>query len=88
MFGTKIVLVRVFVLAIMVIATFAVGWYLFERYTQMNKRSSSVQNEELNNPRLNTALLDKVSKEFEIRLEYVNGDQIEVVIPESDPFNN
>ncbi|MDD3647135.1 MAG: hypothetical protein PHS44_01360 [Candidatus Dojkabacteria bacterium] len=86
MTGTKLVIIRVAVLLIMTGAVFFVGWYLFDRYVQLNTDQSSYQTEELNNPRLNESLLKSVKSNFETRRIYSKGETVNYDVKDKDPF--
>ncbi|MBU0976084.1 MAG: hypothetical protein ABIE03_00390 [Patescibacteria group bacterium] len=86
MAGTKLLIIRIVVLLIMVFAVFFVGWYLFDRYVQLNSDQSSYQTEELNNPRLNEPVLKSIKGDFGARDIYSKGDKVDFTVKEKDPF--
>ncbi len=86
--GKKIFAIRIVTFLVIVLATFAVGWYLFVRYLQIEGIGDSTTRvkEELNTPRLNDALVKEMNKRFKERRLYKGGENINVTIPEEDPF--
>lgn len=88
MFGTKLGVVRIIVFLLIIVATYAVGLYLFERYVQLNDEQVTQQVEEVNNPRLNHKMLEKIDENYKSRKIYSPEDTIDVQIPESSPFSN
>lgn len=70
----------------MVAAAFFMGWYMFDRYIQITESKSTVQTEELNNPRLNESLQRKVQSTFNQKKIYSEGDIVNYSTEEKDPF--
>ena len=69
MVGKKILIIRMGVTITIIIATFAVGWYLFSRFFRLDERFEYTRNQEVNNPRLNYSKLDTILNELEQREE-------------------
>lgn len=84
---TRIFIIRLLVIVIMAVASFTAGWYLFLRFDQLEQDSiSSVEVKEPNNPRLNYTKIDRITNNFESREDYERGQQVNIQIPEEDPF--
>jgi hypothetical protein len=84
--GVKLVIIRIFATTILIIASYAVGWYIFTRISQLNKPKSPVAEEDINNPRLNKGLLNQIKKDENTRRLYTPNDTVDIKIEESDPF--
>lgn len=84
---TRLSIIRVAVVLIIISANFAVGWYLFNRYVQINDERI-IYKEEINNPRINKGLINKVIENFEERKVYKKNEEIENEQDNIDPFYN
>jgi hypothetical protein len=84
--GVKLVIIRVCATTILVIASYAVGWYIFSRISQLNKPKNPIAEEDINNPRLNKMLLNQIKEDINTRRLYTPNDSIDIQIEENDPF--
>jgi hypothetical protein len=86
MAGIRLFIIRLVSTVLIIIACFMFGWYLYSRYSQLNSPGSVVREDEINNPRLNYNLLERLSNEFEDRTYYSQDYGVSVEVSEADPF--
>lgn len=88
MAGTRLFLIRIGVTSFMILAIFAIGWYLFTRFVELQGAQVTITSgqEEVNNPRINRSLLESLTEKFENRKLYSKDEQVFVTIEEEDPF--
>lgn len=79
--------IRLAATIMIVIATYAVGWYILTRFAQLEEPDKLIQEDEMNNPRLNKILLQELKDEINKRDIYSESDSISIDIPEDDPFH-
>jgi len=84
--GTRLMFIRLAATIMIVVATYAVGWYIFTRFSQLKEPDKLIKEEEMNNPRLNKNLLQDLKNEMNSRNIYSSGDTVSVDVPEGDPF--
>jgi hypothetical protein len=89
MIGGKIIIIRLTVTVVIVSATFALGWYLygkFSRLSELGKEDIYEQTGEINNPRVDRVMMKKVMENMSLRKVYTGTEQIQRTTPEPDPF--
>ncbi len=84
--GTRLMIIRLMATIMIVIASYAVGWYILTRFAQLEEPDKLIQEDEMNNPRLNKILLKELKDEINERNLYTDGDSISIDISEEDPF--
>ncbi len=67
---SKLNIIRIIIIVLLISANFFIGWYLTTRFLQLNEPILRFRSEEVNNPRLNLPLIEKIISEFENREEY------------------
>lgn len=83
---SRLFIIRLLVVLIMSVSAFSAAWYVYIRYQQLNEDPQTPESIEPNNPRINTAKIDRVTQSFSKRKIFQLGDSLSVYIPESDPF--
>lgn len=88
MTGSRLIIIRIGVMIVVIVTTFAMAWYLFTRFWELKEepRLLNISQEEVNNPRINKSLLEGLTEKFEARKLYTKEDQSSIQIEEKDPF--
>jgi len=84
--GKRLMIIRLIATVMIVLASYAVGWYIFSRFTQLEEPDDLVKEDELNNPRLNKNLLEDIRDEVSNRKFYSGNDEVSIEVEEQDPF--